>query len=91
MNKQITFCDVVELGEGDRTITVTLDKATCMVRLETAGDDDETFASQLSWEQMADAELLAGVFANERVKTFKTLVTLLGKVHGFKERVEDIL
>ena len=51
----------------------------------------DAYAVSLGWNQVDDVELLAARFDTEAVRTFKVLVTMLGKVHANKNVYEVLL
>ena len=88
----ITLNESVTLPNNHRDIQLTIKRDSVRVVLEDRfSPRDETTAVTLGWDQVSDVELLSNRFDTEAVRTFKTLVEMLGKVHANKHIYEALV
>lgn len=86
LKEHVTLPDntrVIELQVGKDGVRVLLDD------LHSPGYD--IVVVSLAWQQLDDVELLAARFDTETVRTFKQLVTMLGKIHTNKHIYEVLV
>jgi len=74
---------VIELQVKPQGVRVVLDN------LHSPGYD--IIVVSLHWEQLQDVELLSTKFDTEAVRTFKVLVSMLGKVYASKHIYEALV
>jgi len=81
----ITLKESVTLPDNQREIELTIKRDGVRVVLEDRHSPGyDTVVVSLGWGQVSDVELLSNRFEFEAVRTFRTLVEMLGKVHTNK-------
>lgn len=97
MNSKITFTDIMQLdGIMLRHIEATVTEVGAIVSLVTTSNTDaelaiDRFSIDMLWDQIADVDHLADVFGHEQVRTFRLIVTMLGKLYAQNEVLKEIM
>ena len=88
----ITLNESVTLPDNTRTIELQIRRDSVRVVLDDLHSPGyDTQVVTFGWGQLSDVELIANRFDTETVRTFKTLVEMLGRAHANKHIYEALV